>query len=169
MTQVPTSNDLRLRPGVQSPVVLLISRAAVENCDVESVYKSSIRFLMASREDVVLYRQQLCIVFEGWDDDSRELIDVPIVRAFITALAARWPQWAFFFNQIDASIPMLISSLAGCEFPGDGVVSIDLTRMKSVLEGAINGMNSVYEKHGLSEKELGAQSLGLIEVVQQMM
>ena len=70
-------NSLRLRPGVTEPVILLISREAVDTCDVERVFKQSVRLLMASREDVILYRQQASIVFEGWDEDPRELVDIP--------------------------------------------------------------------------------------------
>lgn len=56
------NNPLRLRGGATNPVILLISREAVDACDVERVFKRSIRFLMASREDVILYRLQVSIV-----------------------------------------------------------------------------------------------------------
>jgi hypothetical protein len=164
-----SSNSLRLRPGVTEPVLLLISREAVVNCDVERVFKQSVRFLMASREDVVLYRQQASLVFEGWDEDPRELVDVPEVRAFVKAMAVRWPQWAFFFNQTDPSIALWISCLVGESFPGGGAVEINVELLRHELQQALTGMNSIYDLHGLSEQDLEVQALGFIEVIQQMM
>ena len=90
------SNALRLRRGITDPVVLMISRQSVEDCDVDRVMKHSVRLLMAAREDVILYRQQVSIVFEGWDEDPRELVDVPEVRSFVKAMTKRWPEWAYF-------------------------------------------------------------------------
>jgi len=161
-------HSLRLRPGVMDPVILLISREAVDACDVERVFKHSLRFLMAAREDVILYRQQVSVVFEGWDDDPRELVDVPEIRSFVKAMARRWPEWAFFFNQIDPSITLWISCLVGDSFPGGGAVEINVELLKVVLQQSLNGMNSVYDLHGFSEKDLEIQSLGFIEVIQQI-
>jgi hypothetical protein len=162
------NNSLRLRGGVTDPVILLISRGAVDTCDVERVFKHSIRFLMASREDVILYRQQVSIVFEGWDEDPRELVDVPEVRSFVKRMAARWPEWAYFFNQQDAIIHLWLSCLVGKSFPGAGAVEIDVNLLKKELVNAFNGMNAMHLLHGLSEKDLEVQSLGLVEVIQQM-
>lgn len=162
------SNSMRLRPGITDPVVLMFSHQSVMECDVDRVMKKSIRLLMASREDVILYRQQACIVFDGFGTDPRELVDVPEVRIFVKALAARWPEWAYFFNQADPSIGLWMSCLAGDSFPGGGAVGIDVPLLKRMLSAALNGMNSVYEKHGLSEKDLEIQSMGFIEVIQQM-
>jgi hypothetical protein len=53
------------------------------------------------------------------------LVDVPEIRAFVKALAKRWTEWAFFFNQADSSIGLWMSWLAGESFPGVGVVGID--------------------------------------------
>lgn len=159
---------MRLRSAVKDPVILLISREAVDACDVERVFKSSIRYLMASREDVILYRQQTSVVFEGWDEDPRELVDVPEVRAFVNAMTVRWPEWAFFFNQVDPSIGLWTSCMAGSSFPGGGAVEIDVHLLKEVIERALVGMNALYDLHDLSERELEIQSLGFIEVIQQM-
>jgi len=162
------SNSLRLRPGVTEPVILLISREAVDTCDVERVFKQSVRFLMASRENVILYRQQASLVFEGWDDDPRELVDIPEVRAFVKAMVVRWPQWAFFFNQLDPCIPLWISCLVGESFPGGGAVEINVNLLRQVIHQALSGMNAIYDLHALSEHDLEIQSMGFIEVIEQM-
>jgi len=161
-------NTMRLRSAVKDPVILLISREAVDHCDVERVFKHSVRYLMAAREDVILYRQQTSVVFEGWDEDPRELVDVPEVRTFVKAMAVRWPEWAYFFNQEDPSIALWTSCLAGTLFPGGGAVEIDVELLRTALDRALSGMNSIYDLHGLSEKDLEVQSLGFIEVIQQM-
>lgn len=159
---------LDLRKGVTDPIVAMISRQSVEECDVERVYGKVIRPLMATREDVVLYCQQVCLVFEGWDSDPRELIDVPEFRTFVQRLTLRWPEWSYFLNQVDANISLWVSCLVGKSFPGGGAVEIDVDLLKTVLMESFDGMNSVYDRFGLSEEDLEVQSRGFIEVIQAM-
>jgi len=162
---------MRLRPAVQHPVFLLISRQSVEEQDVERVWTKSIRFLMATREDTLKYRQQVSVVFDGYDADARELVDVPEVRQFVRLLCGRWPEWAYFLCQTDASIGLMVSVLAGTRFPGGGAVEIDTELLGRVLLVAFDGMNSIYDKfngQGLTESMNKIQSDGLIEIITQM-
>jgi len=138
---------------------------------VERVWNKSIRFLMATKEDTLKYRQQVSVVFEGWDSDPLELVDVPVVRQFIRLLCQRWPEWAYFLCQTDPSIPLIVSVLAGKSFPGVGAVEIDTELLGRVLLIAFDGMNSIYDKYlesGLTEKQNEIQSAGLIELITQM-
>lgn len=155
---------LDLRPGVRDPVILLISRRAVESRDVDSVVKQ-VKPLLAAREDALLYRGQMSLVIDGYESDPRELVDIKEVRAFLAAFTEAWPYWAFFFSQADDSIMLLISCLCGSDYPGGGAVEMDSEKLKDVLLDGFNAMNDVYERFGLSEEELEVQSNGVIEMV----
>ena len=74
------SPRLDLRPGVTEPVVLLISRREVEATDVLSIV-SRLKPFLATREDAWRYRGQMTLVVDGYNDDPRELVDIPEVRA----------------------------------------------------------------------------------------
>ena len=79
---MPISPRIDLRPGVSEPVLLMISRRQIEKHDMASVLKE-LKVLTATREDCWLYRNQMSMIVDGYDSDTRELIDIPEVRKFL--------------------------------------------------------------------------------------
>lgn len=154
-----------LRPGVHDPVVLMISRCQVEEAHLESVIQG-LRPFTATREDAWLYRCQMTLVITGYDDDPREIIDIPEARLFLKHLARDWPYWAFFFNHVDGSLVLLLSCAAGKRFPGRGAVEIDIETLKKVLLHGFAGTNELFDRFGFDEKENEAITRGVAEVVQ---
>jgi hypothetical protein len=120
-----TPPRIDLRPGISKPVLLMISRRQVEEADIASVLISLKPFL-ATREDAWHYRGQMVLSVDGYNDDSRELVDILEVRTFLCELEQQWPCWAFFFNQVDDSVKLLASCVYGTSFPGRGAVEIDV-------------------------------------------
>jgi len=161
-----TSPRIDLRPGVTQPVLLMVSRRQVEESDIVSVLVSLKPFL-ATREDAWLYRGQMVLSVDGYNDDARELVDIPEVRAFLRKLDLEWPYWGFFFNQVDDSIKLLGSCVCGTSFPGRGMVEIDAGKLGDFLNRGFSGMNFIFEKHGFPENELEIMSRGLVEVIEQ--
>lgn len=155
-----------LRPGVQEPVVLLISRREVEQADLASVL-SRLRVFLATREDAWRYRGQMSLVVDGYNHDPRELVDIPEVRTLLRRLEVEWPYWAFFFNQVDDSIKLLLSCVAGSRYLGNGAVEMDADLVAAAMARAFGGMNSVFERFNFPEDELELMSRGFVEVLQQ--
>ncbi len=160
---MPTSKPrIDLRPGVTEPVVLMISRRQVQERDLASVMES-LKPFTAAREDAWLYRGQMALVVDGYNDDPRELVDIAEVRAFLKSLYEAWPYWAFFFNQVDDSIKILGSCVCGVAFPGHGAVEMDVERLGDFLRRGFHGLNLLFDKHGFPEPELEVMSLGLAQ------
>ena len=155
-----------LRPGVSEPVVLLISRREVEQADLPSVL-SRLKVFLATREDAWLYRGQMTLVVDGYNNDPRELVDIPEVRSLLRRLEAEWPYWAFFFNQVDDSIKLLLSCVAGSRYLGNGAVEMDADLVAAAMARAFGGMNTVFERFNFPEEELELMSRGFVEVLQQ--
>lgn len=155
-----------MRPGVQEPVVLLISRREVEQADLASVL-SRLKVFLATREDAWRYRGQMTLVVDGYNHDPRELVDIPEVRMLLRRLEAAWPYWAFFFNQVDDSIKLLLSCVAGSRYLGNGAVEMDADLVAAAMARAFGGMNSVFERFNFPEDELELMSRGFVEVLQQ--
>jgi len=109
------SPRLDLRPGVTEPVVLMISRREVEAGDIASIV-SRLKVFLATRKDAWLYRGQMTLIVAGYNNDPRELVDIPEVRTLLRQLETAWPYWAYFFNQVDDSIKLLLSCVAGSRF-----------------------------------------------------
>jgi hypothetical protein len=163
MSSIPR---IDLRPGVTEPVVLLISRREIESGDITSV-TSRLKPFLAAREDAWLYRGQMSMVIDGFNDDPRELVDIPEVREFLRMFDKQWPYWAFFFNQVDDSIKIYLSCVCGVSFPGGGAVEIDADKLSEFLMHGFAGMNSIFDRFGFSETELEVQSRGIVEIVEQ--
>jgi hypothetical protein len=62
-------NAIRLRLGITDPMVLVFSHQSVMECDVDRVMNRSVRLLITTKKDVILYCQQACVVFECFDAD----------------------------------------------------------------------------------------------------
>ena len=163
---MPQTPRLDLRPGIQEPVVLLVSRREVEHADLASVL-SRLKVFLATREDAWRYRGQMTLVVDGYNNDPRELVDIPEVRTILRRLEAEWPYWAFFFNQVDDSIKLLLSCVAGRRFLGNGAVEMDADLVAGAMARAFGGMNSVFERFDFPEDELELMSRGFVEVLQQ--
>jgi hypothetical protein len=155
-----------LRPGVTEPVILMISRRQVESADIASVL-TKLKPFLAAREDAWLYRGQMCLSVDGYNEDPRELVDIPEVRAFLQLLNEHWPYWAYFFNQVDGSIKLLACCVCGANFPGKCVIEIDGTKLVEFLRRGFGGMNAIFEKFGFPENELKTMGDGLWEVIEQ--
>ena len=163
---MPSSPRLDLRPGVTEPIVLLISRREVEAGDIASVL-SRLKVFLANREDAWRYRGQMALVVDGYNNEPRELVDIPEVRALLRGLEAEWPYWAYFFNQVDDSIKLLLSCVAGSRFRGRGAVEMDADLVAAALARGFGGMNMIFDQFGFPEDELEKMSNGLVEVLQQ--
>ena len=129
---------------------------------MESVL-ARVRPLNADSAEAWRYRGQVSLALGGFGDDPRELVDVPEVRTLLRRLEARWDEWAYFLNQVDDSIKLLVSCTAGIEFPGGGVVEMNPIRIVEVLRHAFAGMNEVFTKFGFPGNDLEIASQGLVE------
>jgi hypothetical protein len=128
---------------------------------------SRLKVFRATREDAWRYRGQMTLVVDGYNNDPRELVDIPEVRTLLRRLEAAWPFWAYFFNQDDDSIKLLLSCAAGHRFLGRGAVEIDAELVAQALAHGFGGMNLIFEESGFPESELEAMSLGVLEVLEQ--
>ncbi len=107
----------------------------------------------------------MSLVVDGYNHDPRELVDILEVRHFLKRLAAQWPYWGFFLNQVDDSIKILGSCCCGVEFLGRGAVLIDPPLLPGFLNQAFAGMNALFDQHGFPEHELEAMSMGLVALM----
>mgnify|MGYP006197167231 CR=1 FL=1 len=124
-------------------------------------------YLSNSAEHCRRFANSVVFVFDGYNDDPRELVDIPQVRTLLAQLEAKWPYWAFFFNQVDDSIKLLLSCAAGSRFLGRGAVEMDAQCVATALAHGFGGMNEVFDRFGFPESELELMSRGLVEVLEQ--
>ena len=95
-----------LRPSVSEPVILMFSRQQVEAGDISETL-ALLRRLTAERQTAIDFCGRISLAVDGYNDDPRELFEVPEVRAYIKRLDQAWPSWFFFLSQADESVKLL--------------------------------------------------------------
>ncbi|WP_374681492.1 hypothetical protein [Accumulibacter sp.] len=141
----------RLRPAVSEPVILMFSRSQVETCNVDEPLQL-LRRLTEDRQTAIDFCGRISLVVDGYNDDPRELFEVPEVRAYIKRLDQAWPSWFFFLSQADESVKLLESCLCETIEVVPGVTSIDLEQLERSLARHFTAVHRLREALGLPEE-----------------
>jgi hypothetical protein len=64
-------------------------------------------------------RGSVRLVFSGYSDDSRELWEIPEVRAYVKKLVEAWPEWMFFLDTSDQTLQVCFMCLCEMERTDD--------------------------------------------------
>ncbi len=80
--------------------VLQISQEAIQNCDT-SEYVSLLHGATGSLQSFEAAFQKYVFLISGYDDDPRELYQIPEVVSFIKDLNSKLPFWLYFVNTSD--------------------------------------------------------------------
>jgi len=87
--------------GQQSDyIVLQISQEAIQNCDT-SEYVTLLHGATGSLQSFEVAFQKYVFLISGYDEDSRELYQIPEVVSFIKDLNSKLPFWLYFINTSD--------------------------------------------------------------------
>lgn len=112
---------------------------------------------------VAQFEDRMALKFDGYDDDPRELSQIPECVVFFRALTQQWPYWYHFLEKNGPSISIVIQLLCdmrvvqtingrvGCEF-------VSLDEFRGVAMRLFDGMNTLYEAHGIDEAQNVAMS-----------
>jgi hypothetical protein len=75
---------------------IVIPRRTVETGDVDHVLLTIARLQRELGDARLMGRIELFM--EGFDDDPREVYEIPEIRRFVSAIFAAWPAWPFYFH-----------------------------------------------------------------------
>ena len=81
-------------------IVLQISQEAIQNCDT-SEYVTILHGATGSLQSFEAAFQRYVFLISGYDDDPRELYQIPEVVSFIKDLNSKLPFWLYFVNTSD--------------------------------------------------------------------
>ena len=80
--------------------VLQISQEAIQNCDT-SEFVTLLHGATGSLQSFTEAFQKYVLLISGYDDDPRELYQIPEVVSFIKDLNSKLPFWLYFVNTSD--------------------------------------------------------------------
>ena len=154
----------RFRRAVDEPVYLVLAREQIEAGDIEEPL-ALLRELAGHPRKAMAACGRMSLIADGYDDDPRELFEIPEVRRYLKALDARWPYWFFFLSQADESIKLLESCLCDTIEVIPGVNSIDVEQLEKYLARHFSALNRYSESINLPESRIEEISEGVIALI----
>jgi hypothetical protein len=159
----------RFSPVKDQQIVVVCDSASIATGDISEVL-SSLKSLSGDRSSAMSAEGAVTLVFNGYDDDPRELHSIPEVREWFTKLFEAWPYWAFFASRIDETVPLVLTLL----LPGETVAgehgmvgwAFDLDKLKPLLFKMFGYQNELIERLGIGEDMNERVSRDFLEAVQ---
>jgi hypothetical protein len=158
LTDGETFSDLSELPAEgEELVVLEIQRHEIESGNMARVL-DSLHVMTDTVENVRRYRERLIFTVNGYEDDPRELPEIPEVRAYIKALVQAWPHWIWFQVRGMGAVALLFSLL--CEVKvirgknGDyGTEFLSLSEVKRVALDLFKRGNVMLNAYDITDTE----------------
>jgi hypothetical protein len=155
--------------SITGPVLLVmdITRREVEAGQIGSVLER-LHHLTDSAKNVHRYRESLIFQVRGYDQDERELPEIPEVRAYFARLVSEWPHFVWFMARGMGGMALLLSLLCqvkvirgtdgsfGTEF--NNVMEVEMCLHDMLLRGA-----AMYKAFGVSPSDADASALSAFE------
>lgn len=116
--------------------------------------------LMELSDDNAIARHlegRLTLMFEGYDDDPRELYEIPEVVQFFRSLTEAWPFWFHFLEREGDSLCVAMRLLTDVRLlsrqRGQVRADIDFADYQRELNRLFEGMNGLHERLGYRPAE----------------
>lgn len=144
-------NQLLLQPFQLFHIV--IAREDIESGETGRVLEILYRFL-TTKKIAKKNRELLDFSVDGYNDDQRELYEIPEVREWFTELDRQFGYWFYFLSKKAKSLRLLAACLCKYEKTNDGAVSIDSADLAGFVEASFIPMNEICNTVGMSELEI---------------
>ena len=95
-----------------NPLFLRVPYGDVQSGDVTTVL-SLLQGFLANRNAVVKGRRRVTLLFEGYDNDPRDVYDTPEIRRYAKTLDAKFPYWFYFVSLHCDTLKVLTLCLCG--------------------------------------------------------
>jgi hypothetical protein len=132
-------------------VVSIIPREAVFACDTEQILLG-LSVFVRSKGLAPQVQGHLRLAFEGFDNDPRELWEIPEVRLFMERLDAVFPYWFFLADLNSATLHLIASCLCRVSEVAPGFTLFDSGDLAQFMGRQFHGMNQLWAEHQLSEE-----------------
>ena len=159
----------RFSSAKDQQIFVVCDSASIAAGDISEVL-SSLKSLSGDRSSAMSAEGAVTLVFNGYDDDPRELESIPEVREWFAKLFEAWPYWSFFASRIDQTVPLVLTLLLpGETVPGEpGMVGwdFDLDELKPLLFKMFGHQNELIERLEIGEDVNERVSRDFIEAAQ---
>jgi hypothetical protein len=145
------------------PVAFVISREEVEAQNMSSVLPA-LKSLVQSPDRALEYFENVDIAFHGYNDDARELFEIPEVREYVHKLDGEFPFWLFFLTKYGLGLQCLMLCFMPPYLTEEARRHIFPERLgELLLKRWFPAMNYMCEAVGFSEEEIESLSSAVVK------
>ncbi|WP_447858099.1 hypothetical protein [Pseudomonas aeruginosa] len=143
--------------------IFSIHREQIEAFDLESSL-GFLRTLVPLRDPQYAWSWKgiLSLSISDYDDDPRELFEIPEVRRYLHGLDQEWPFWFFFLTP--PSIRLVGMCLASAVTVAPGKVFMAPENFYRFMERGFGAVNHLFDHYGFPESESEALSRGVSQI-----
>ncbi|WP_104381688.1 chlororespiratory reduction 6 domain-containing protein [Sphingobacterium sp. HMA12] len=135
----------------------------ISKTDIDAFYHNDVlSTLEQMHETPTKFFNKLVLTIHGYDDDDREIYEIPEIRMFLEFLDRSFPYWFYYLN---TDLPKQHSShgiLASCICTIDNIVPMEagktiefnLISLETFILNHFRYMNEIMEKEGFTEKQI---------------
>jgi hypothetical protein len=133
-------------------LAVLISREEIEQ-QLTAPFEQLILRLQVSRDVVLSAQGKVDMFIGGYDNDPRELYEIPEVRCWIAKAVEQVRYLAWFFDMGARAQGMIIIPPCVCRFerPDANTLSIELEDLWAFVEKQFNNLNELADRFSLPE------------------
>ena len=145
----PMTQFVQSQKGGIDSVALRVPVEMLESDDISDL-ASALHMMVSTRENAAAFRQRVTIMVDGFDDDPRDLWQVPGVKQFFRRLFAECP-FVMFLSHPEGALLKLLAACWVYEKPFTDEVREK--RMKEFLSLVFDGLNGLNHTIVLSEEQ----------------
>lgn len=129
---------------------VVIPRRDIERLATGSTL-DTLQSVLADAETVRLFQGRVDVSFEGWDDDPRELYEIPEVRTFLHRLDDEWPYWLYFLSTELETLRIITFCLCHAGKAGSGLARVSPAALSAFLMAHFDALNRLFAAFSLDE------------------
>jgi hypothetical protein len=104
------------------------------------------------------------VAFHGYDQDSRELFEIPEVREYVSALDSQFPFWLFFLTKFGLGLQCIMLCFMPPYLTEKARETIHPQRLDDLLSIRwFPAMNRVCELVGFTERQIESLTNGVVD------
>ena len=130
--------------------MLVVFRSDIEDGDIGSTLESLEKLKTAIRNIELHGKADLAI--QGYDEDTRELFEVPEVCDHLRLLTREFPYFFYFANLETPALTAIAACVCGAEKLAEGRISISNQDLLPFLEQQFSGLNELTEEFDLDQR-----------------
>lgn len=145
-----------LESGSNQKIAYVLDKQIIQSGFTNSVL-SALKVMALTPEITRQHANVVHLTFEGYDEDPREVYEIPEIRSFVYKLHEQFPYWFHFLNKVDTSLLIVFFCLMDVTVDRKETGSVQIRLPDGGLSMVINdlfvAMNSLYDRHGLTSEE----------------